>query len=201
MARTRLHQRPITARSPARGAPRADPAEPTPSGEQEIETTRSTNFRKPQESQRRNAIEAMRLRAEGLDHTKIAAKLGYKNAKCISDLLYHAGEKGWFIASDAEEHLTYITAHKIVKNIDKGLDNPEGLSAGQLEMTIAAAKGRGFFKHYESTKTEGAPASLILGVKIEIADPTVKAKLLPAEGTIGGVPNYIDGDVEDAPSA
>ena len=159
------------------------------------ETALSTNFRKPYESQRRNAIEAMRLRGEGLGNAEIAKHLGYKNARTVQDLLYHAGSKGWLITSDVEEHLTYVTAHKIVKNIDKALDQSDGLSASQLEMTIAAAKGRGFFKHYESTKSEGAPQSLILGVKIEVTGAGAGVKVLPEDGTIGGAPNYEEGEL------
>ena len=201
MVRIRSHKNPITKRPPARGVPQVDPVEPTPSGEQEIETTRSTNFRKLQGNERLNAAEALRLRGEGLSSSEIAEALGYKNARTVNDLLYKAGEKGWFITPDVEDHLTYVTAKKIIKNIDQDLENGD-LTEGQREMTIAAAKGRGFFKRYESTKIEGAPPSLILGVKIEIADPAAKAKLLPVKGTIGGTPNYVvEGEVEDASSA
>jgi len=112
----------------------------------------------------------LELRGQGLNNTEIAKQLGYKSVTSVTNLLYEAGRRGWFLTPDVEDHLVYLTSHKIVRNIDKQLEGKD-LTPQQQEMTIVAAKGRGLFRNYEGGKSEGAAPSLILGVKIEVVDP------------------------------
>ena len=139
------------------------------------------------------AAKAFEMREQGLANAEIAKQLGYTHANSISNLLYLAGKNRWFLTPDIEDHLTFVTVHKIVKNVDKQLDGKD-LTPQQQEMTIAAARGRGLFKNYEATKHEGPPASLVLGVKIEVVSNEKTAKELPAGGA-SGTPNYIEGQV------
>jgi hypothetical protein len=113
--------------------------------------------------QRKMAFKIMQLREEGLSREDIAKQLGY-HANSVSRILNMAGKRGWLTTPDIEDHLNFITSHKIVRNIDKALDKKEGLSLLQQEMTIAAAKGRGLFKVHETGKGLVAPQSLILSL-------------------------------------
>jgi len=132
----------------------------------------------------------------------IAKELGYKNAHVVCQLLSDAGRKGWFNTADIEEHLTYVTSHKIVKNVDADLDDGS-LLPGQREMTIAAAKGRGLFKSYEGGRNEATAPPMILGVKIEVVNqenvahkeqlPPVKPVQRISEES--GTPMYTEGEV------
>lgn len=147
--------------------------------------------------ERQNAIKALEMRYEGKTLIEIAETLGYASATVVSALLSRAGKLGWFKTANADDHLTYKTVHKIVKNIDKDLAQGS-LTRGQREMTIAAAKGRGLFKTYEEVKTDRADASIVLGVKVEVIQNgqpvSPEAQSLAAYGT----PKYQDEDPHGA---
>ena len=140
---------------------------------------------------RRKAALALKLRGEGASNEDIAKELGYTNVHSVSDLLYYAGKHGWFITPDVDAHLTYVTTHKIVKNIDTQLDGAD-LTEQQMAMTIAAARGRGLFKRHDAENTAKTETPALVGVKIEIINRDQAGPI--REGTIGGTPNYLEGE-------
>jgi len=153
--------------------------------------------RKPKHKQRASAREIVKLKAQGLTHAEIAELLGL-STRYVKNLVYLAGQHGWLKTEDVEDHLTYITAHKIVRNVDAALDGVV-LGEGQQEMTIAAAKGRGFFKQHEAASIENTPQSMVLGVKIELVQPvmqgTTQLQLPAPTGAMGGTPSYVDAEL------
>ena len=199
MSRSRSSKTKTTKRMPTKGISKVSSAALIPPSEQ-IERTLPTPHALPKAChtiQRQKANQAMALKAEGVSYEEIAKAIGYKNAHGVADLLYDAGKKGWLAATpDVDAHLTYITAHKIVRNVDKQLDG-EDLTEQQHKMTIAAARGRGLFKQYEEGKAETSQGQMLLAVKVEIVGEKTDIKSLPAEN-VGGRPAYLEGQVAEA---
>jgi len=127
---------------------------------------------------------------EGLTKKEAAARLGITYGT-MRQYFFKAGQEGWLVTPDLEEHLTFSTAHKVVANIEKALAQEAGGSPSDMPMTIEAAKGLGLFKRHEVVQNDQAPAMMALSVKIE--QPTGNEPELTV-GSVGGEPAYIDAD-------
>lgn len=209
MSRFPLH--PTTKRTGPKPVSTVSPEKPAipPSGRIEEKRTLTANPKGFMSSggQRRSYRNKRRVLAErilqlkmteGLTHPEVAKRLGI-STDAVGRYLYLAGKEGWFTTPDIEDHLTYVTSHKIVKNVDQQLAGDD-LTPQQQEMTIAAAKGRGLFKVHESGKGEGPQQSLVLGVKIEVVQPGQHASTVQQTGVRqlsdeSGVPAYQEGQL------
>jgi transposase len=150
---------------------------------------------RPPDSKARKYFEKIAvMRAAGHHDEEIAKRLK-TTAASVRQYVYLAKKNGWATDEgepvDLEAELALNIDRKVVRNINHVLDG--GMQNWQAhEMTIAAAKGRGIFKNHE--KNEGGPAQMpIVAIKVEM----VGAVQPVVEANVGGVPAYVEGEVED----
>jgi hypothetical protein len=141
------------------------------------------------------------LDAAGHDDKAIAKKLK-TTAGTIAQYRYLGRKNGWIrTGEDGDEEMVDVEAElamnidrKIVRNISASLDG-QMTNHQTHEMTIAAAKGRGIFKNSEG-KGDGANQGMQV-VAIQVIMPTLgAADQTVKEDSVGGVPAYVEGEVE-----
>lgn len=180
---------------PSKGEERATDTTGPP---QEAEPQRQSWWRPADSKMRKSFEKIMVMRAAGHEDKEIAKRLKTTEHN-VRQTVYIAKKNGWADDDgepiDLEAELAFNIDRKIVRNIGAALDG--GMTNWQThEMTIAAAKGRGVFK---SEKVDGAAALPSTMVAIQVIMPAVGASdQLPqiADDQMGGVPNYLEGEVE-----
>lgn len=158
-------------------------------------------YRPADSKARKIAEKIVVMREAGRSDADIAKKLKTTEGS-VRQYIYLARKNGWLGDDDEpvdlELELALTTDRKVVRNISASLD-------GQMtnwqthEMTIAAAKGRGIFKNHETGKQDQGPAMQV--VAIQVVMPPVGAgdqQRQITDGEMGGVPAYIEGDVEES---
>lgn len=198
---TVLPQNPLATVLPAAptgegGQPPAPPADVVPTPEP---PHKQWWWRRPDSKARTLMQRIVVMDAAGLKDADIAKKLKTTPAT-ISTTRYIAKKNGWLTTDedgdtaviDLETELAMNVDRKVVRNIDAALDGH--MTNWQThEMTIAAAKGRGIFKG-DAVKTPDGELSV---VAIQVIMPTIGASdQVIVEGSIGGTPAYVEGEVE-----
>lgn len=165
-----------------------------------VEPKKQWWLRHPDSKARKHAEKIMVLRAAGHKDEAIAKKMK-TTAGTVQQIVYIARKNGWLDDNDEpvdiEAEMAFDIDRKVVRNISSSLD-------GQMtnwqthEMTLAAAKGRGHFKNHEASRGDSSEAVMQM-VAIQIIMPPVGAgDQMPAvdEAQMGGVPAFLEGDIE-----
>jgi transposase len=140
------------------------------------------------------AMQIIAMRIAGMDDPEIAEKLGISE-KSISPYVYRASKNGWLTIDDPAQRLEYQLMHKVVQNIEEGLDDTaRHMTSGMQVKTVVALKvAEGtLFKKFDNAIGQ-SPATTIVAVKIEMPDgprPQIRAG-----NDVGGVPAHIDAEI------
>ena len=147
-------------------------------------------WRPPDSELRRKAVQILLMRTAGIEDEEIAKALGV-GKRTVSDYVYKAGRNGWLehLLDDPKEALEYSVLHKVVRNIDQFLDSPEEKT--KKEVTLKVAEGTLFRRFVEAPKEETSNLNVL---QIQVVMPLGGPGEI-REGTTGGVPAYIEGDV------
>ena len=158
-------------------------------------------YRSHDSKQRKIVEKIVVLDCAGWADKDIAKKLG-TTAYTVRQLRYLGRKNGWIRTGvdgeeetvDIELELAMNVDRKIVRNIDASLDGH--MTNWQThEMTVAAAKGRGIFK---GEVVKGPAAGELPVVAIQIVMPAIGiADQHINEAQVGGVPAYVEGEVEE----
>ena len=153
-------------------------------------------YRKPDSKLRPQSAKIAVMRAAGHPIAEISKRLKTTDPN-VRFIEYIARKNGWYDADDnpvdVEAELAFDIDRKIVRNISASLD-------GQMtnwqthEMTIKAASGRGIFKSGE--KTSEVPQMSVVAIQV-IMPPIGVVDQQIVEANTGGVPAYVEGDIED----
>lgn len=138
----------------------------------------------------RTAIKIVALRAGGLTDAEIAKALGLAEST-IRPYLYKAGKNGFLDFDDPKDQLEYQMLHKVVKNLNEGLeDNAVHATSGMKVKTQVALKVAEMTLAKRFAEPTGpTQAQTIVAIRMEIpAGPPT----LIREGTTGGTPAYLD---------
>lgn len=157
---------------------------------------------------RKKALVIAAMRADGYDDDAIAEQLNIqKNA--IHTYLWRAARSGLLVnqsgeskLADPKDVLEFAIGHKVVRNMNAALDakpvvTDDGeiveLTKGMLDTSMRIAEGT-LFKRFDQPKEVTMPSLNVLAVKIEMPDT---GRMAVKEGSIGGTPNYVEGEVSD----
>ena len=140
---------------------------------------------------RTKALQIVMMESTGMSRADVAVALGL-SPKTIAGYLYKAGKNGWLEFTDPKDQLEYRLMHKVIRNLDEGLDDQSrnektGMTvATQVALQIADGA---LYPKLESASQQ--PASTVVGIKIEIVggDPGQIR-----EGTVMGTSRYIDAE-------
>ena len=147
---------------------------------------------------RKKVARILVLKMAGHKTAAVAKKLG-TTPDTVRHYLYIAGKNGWlsedgYSLVDPEEQMTYEIGHKIGRNVSAALDG-KLLGPQQFDMTVEAAKGRGYFKNHSATKVEGQLSMPALEIKFEIPKGAPLSFQPPVADSYGGRPGYVEGQV------
>lgn len=147
---------------------------------------------------RLTALKIIAMRQAGVDEGEIAAALGLARTT-LAGYVYKAGKMGWLDSDNPHDALEYQILHKVVRNLSEGLDLPPGreLQNGMPVRTQVALKiGEGtLFKKFAADQQAAAP-STVVAIRIETGVPSGPVPTI-REGTTGGAPAFIEGDLSD----
>lgn len=148
----------------------------------------------PENSEVRNtAMQIIAMRISGMEDQAIADALKIsKNS--ISPYVYRAGRNGWLdLSYDPKSHIQYSMMHRVVRNLDEGLDSKATLQTGMPVRTQVALKiaESTVFKEFGDAKGGEAPQTV---VAVQIVMPDGPRQTM-REDTTGGTPAYLDAEV------
>ena len=147
----------------------------------------------PDSKVRAIALQAIAMRIAGMEDDVIAKSLGISKGS-ISPYIYRAGKNGWLDIDNPNLRLEYAVMHKVVRNLDLGLDATGRMANGLAEKTHIAleiAKGT-MFKRYDEMP-QGAQQNTMVAIHIEMPAGTPQ---VVREGTVGGTPAFLKGAVD-----
>lgn len=142
------------------------------------------------------ALQIIAMRLAGQDDAAIAAALNI-SVNSISPYVYRATKNGWLdIDYDPKQRLQLQTMHKVVQELEAGLEDSVRMSSGMKVRTAVALKiAEGtVFKQFGEAQGE-RQASTIVAVQVVMPDgprQTIR------EETTGGTPAYIDAEPVEA---
>jgi hypothetical protein len=150
-------------------------------------------YRLPDSQVRETAVKIMAMRLAGASEDEICNVLGILK-ETAQNYIYIAGRNGWLTYHSAREHIENTIIPKVLRNIEEGLDDKHrhqtsGMSVGTA-VALKVAEGT-VFKRFDDHGGQ-APVATMIAVKIEMpvgALPTIR------EGTTGGTPAYLEGEV------
>lgn len=143
------------------------------------------------------AMQIIAMRISGMEDEAIAEALGI-SVKSISPYIYRATKNGWLTLDDPKARLEYQMMHKVMDNINEGLnDTSRHMTSGMRVKTAVALKvAEGtIFKQFD-TVADRTPSTTIVAVKIEM--PEGPRPQIRAGNDVGGVPAHVEGLVIDA---
>lgn len=191
----------VEAQAPSPAAPPADP----PMGDGRLQkslvalggalATRQADPEPDTENfvlRKQKAMQLVALKIGGMDLKEAAESLSI-NYGYARNLISLAGKYGWFTPTEPMERLENVIAHKAVNNVEEFLNHPHPML--RMDMTKEVMKGIGLFKAHTANKDEGQRQTTILAIKIENPGANVVVDQKTIEGKVGGVPQYVDGDV------
>ncbi len=140
---------------------------------------------------RTTALKIIAMRAADMTDAEIAKALGLAPST-IRPYLYKAGRNGFIdIFDDPKDQLEYQMLHKVVRNLNEGLDDSaRHETSGMMVKTQVALKvaEMTIAKRFNEPVT-AAQASTIVAIRIETpSGPAPEIR----EGTTGGTPAYLD---------
>lgn len=145
---------------------------------------------------RLTALKIVAMRQAGVSEEEIAAALGLSRAT-LAGYVYKASKNGWLDHDNPHDALEYQILHKVVRNLNEGLDAPKEMSLqnGMPVRTQVALKiGEGtMFKKFAQDQQAATP-STVVAIRIETGAPSGPVPTI-REGTTGGAPAFIEGDV------
>lgn len=141
-------------------------------------------------------MKVLALKVTGMSAADIGEAMGISK-QSVHNLTYMAGKNDWLKEfANAREQIEYRIMPKVMRVIEEGLDDTNRHStsgqtvAQQIALDVA---GGTVFKQFEQVGTQAPPQTMI-GVKIQIVPGT---SMEMREGSGGGVPAYVEGDVTD----
>lgn len=135
------------------------------------------------------ALQIMALRVSGMSDANIAKELDLSE-KSIAGYVYRAGKNGWLVFNSSAEHINNQLVPKALRNLDAMLDDTTDKPT-QKDATFELLKGTAFKAFGE--QQQAAPVQTVVAIRIETpAGPPQQIR----EGTIGGVPNFIEGELD-----
>lgn len=139
------------------------------------------------------AMQIIAMRLSGQDDATIAKALNISE-KSISPYVYRATKNGWLdIDYDPKERLQLQVMHKVVRNLEEGLDNRRHLATGmpvRTHVALKIAEGT-VFKQFGEQQQAQAPTTV---VAVQVVMPDGPRQTIRAE-TTGGTPAYQDAEV------
>lgn len=144
---------------------------------------------------RKKALAIVALRANGYTTEQIAAELHIKPSS-VKQYLYRAGRAGLLVSkhgsllADPKDNVEFELSHKVIRNLNEMMDSKN--KKVRNEVTLEMARGH-LFKKFDQAKEQTLPAMNVLSVKIEMPS---SGEVVPRPGAFGGVPAYVEGEVE-----
>lgn len=138
------------------------------------------------------AMQIIAMRLSGMEDPEIAKHLGI-SLKSVSPYVYRATKNGWLdIDYDPKERIQFQVMHKVVRNLEEGLESRGKMNTGMKERTHVALKiAEGtLFKQFDQ---QAAVQSNSTVVAVQVVMPDGPRQAIRAE-TTGGVPAYIDAE-------
>lgn len=142
---------------------------------------------------RPKAMQIIAMRLSGMEDAQIAKEMGISE-KSISPYVYRATRNGWLdIDYDPKQRLQFQLMHKVVRNIEEGLDSPRILATGMLERTAVTLKvaEHTLFKEFDNQAPQETRSTI---VQVNVVMPDGPRQTIRAD-TTGGTPAYIDAEV------
>jgi hypothetical protein len=135
------------------------------------------------------AMQIMAMRISGMEDQQIADALGI-SVKSISPYVYRAARNGWLKLDHPKERVQYEIMHKVIDNLDEGLNSQGILTNGMRERTHVALKiAEGtVFKAFEQVQQAQGGSN---AVRVNIIMPPGPMQTM-RDDTIGGSPAYVD---------
>lgn len=143
------------------------------------------------------AMQIIAMRIAGMEDTEIAEKLNISR-KSISPYIYRATKNGWLTLDDPKARLEYQMMHKVVDNINEGLnDRARHQTSGMMVGTAVALKvAEGtIFKQFDQ-EVVSAPSTV---VAVQVVMPDGPRPQVRVGNDIGGVPAHIDAEIVHGP--
>lgn len=144
---------------------------------------------------RERAMKIIAFRLGGMSDDEIAKYLGI-GRRSIGPYIYRAGKNGWLDYNSPREAIENGLAHKVLRNLNAMLDNGDD-AATQREVTLEVAKGTIFKAFDQDRGAQVEQAAPVVALQVVITKPEQAALPPIREGTLGGVPNYVEGAVID----
>ena len=144
------------------------------------------------------AMKVLAMRMAGIGDKDIADTMGL-SMQTIWNYCYIAGKNEWVPEfGNAKDQIEFRILPKVVRNLEAALDdNTRHVTSGlkvKDQVALQIAEGT-VFKKFEQADASQAPISNIIAIRIEqVGGGTTEVR----EGNIGGVPAYVEGEVDDA---
>lgn len=138
------------------------------------------------------AMQIIAMRLSGMEDPAIAKALNMSE-KSISPYVYRATKNGWLdIDYDPKERLQFQVMHRVVKELEAGLDDSQRMNTGMKVRTAVALKmAEGtVFKSF-GDQQQHQQASTVVAVQVVM--PEGPRQTIRAD-TTGGAPAYIDAE-------
>lgn len=139
------------------------------------------------------ALQIIAMRLSGMEDPTIAKSLGISE-KSLSPYVYRATKNGWLdIDYDPKERIQFQVMHKVVRNLEEGLESKGIMNTGMKERTHVALKiAEGtIFKGFDQ---QVAPQSSSTVVAVQVVMPDGPRQVIRAD-TTGGIPAFQDAEV------
>lgn len=141
------------------------------------------------------AMQIIAMRLSGQEDVAIAAALGI-SVNSISPYVYRATKNGWLdIDYDPKERIQFQLMHKVVRNLEEGLDGKGILATGmpvRTHVALKMAEGT-VFKQFDQQQAPDAKTTV---VAVQVVMPEGPRQLIRAD-TTGGMPAYLDAEVKE----
>ena len=135
------------------------------------------------------AMQIIAMRISGMSDDEIAPLLNISR-RSIAPYVYRAGKNGWLTLDQPKDRIEFELLHKVVDNLNDGLQSSAILNTGMPVKTVVALKiAEGtVFKQFSEPATQQI-AQTAVAIRIEM--PAGAGQQI-REDTTGGVPAYID---------
>jgi len=143
---------------------------------------------------RDTAVKIMGLRMAGVEDDSIAQTLGIAK-QTIHNYIYRASRNGWLDHVNPRDQVEYELIPKAVRVLHEALDDEtrNEKTGVQVRQLVAMKVGENtVFKKYDNAAgQQQAPTMIAIKIEMPVSGeiPTVR------EGTTGGTPAYIEGEV------
>lgn len=136
------------------------------------------------------ALQIIAMRLAGMEDPEIAKSLNISE-KTISPYVYRATKNGWLdIDYDPKQRIQFQVMHKVVRNLEEGLESRGIMNTGMKERTHVALKiAEGtIFKSFDEQQQMQQTQTV---VAVQVVMPEGPRQQVRAD-TTGGTPAYID---------